>query len=151
MTADHAGRERHRAREAALQLLYQWEIGWAGAGGVEADDIFWDQNPASPARRRFAAALVKGTIEHLATIDPLLESNADNWRLERMAVVDRLIMRMAVYELVHTETPKAVVIDEALELAKTFSGDEAVPFVNGILDGVSRQLSEHDGRVATDG
>ena len=95
--------------------------------------------------------LVKGTIEHLATIDPLLESSADNWRLERMAVVDRLIMRMAVYELVHTETPKAVVIDEALELAKTFSGDEAVPFVNGILDGVSRQLSEHDRRVATDG
>jgi N utilization substance protein B len=68
-----------------------------------------------------------------------------------MAVVDRLIMRMAVYELLYTDTPAAVVIDEALELAKTFCGDQAVAFVNGILDGVSRELAGRDGRLTTDG
>lgn len=151
MTAERGGPERHRGREAALQLLYRWEIGWAGSDATQADDAFWDEHQAPTARREFATALVKGTTEHLDTIDPLLESNADNWRLSRMAVVDRLIMRMAVYELVHTDTPAAVVIDEALELAKSYSGDQAVPFINGILDGVGRQLAARDGRLAPDG
>ena len=149
MTSQHAGPERHRGREAALQLLYQWEIGRSGTSGLDAaNDLFWELNPAPMARRDFAGALVKGTTEHLAAIDPLLESNADNWRLSRMAVIDRLIMRMAVYEFVYTDTPRAVVIDEALELAKTFSADEAVAFINGILDGVCRQL-EREGPLVT--
>lgn len=141
MTAARTGAERHRGREAALQLLYQWEIGWTGSGGsAAARDAFWDQHPAPAARRGFATALVEGTTAHLDAIDALLASSARNWRLARMPVVDRLIMRMAIYELAYTETPTAVVIDEAIELARTFSADEAVAFVNGVLDGVARRI-----------
>ena len=141
MTAGRRAAERHRAREAALQLLYQWEVGWAGAGGPgDAQEAYWRANPAPDARRRFAAQLVEGTAAHVDAIDALLEAHAHNWRLARMAVVDRLIMRMAVYELAHTDTPAAVVIDEALELARTYSGEGATAFINGVLDGISRQL-----------
>ena len=141
MTAGRTGAERHRAREAALQLLYQWEVGWAGSGGLgDASKVYWRVNPAPAPRRRFATEIVDGTTAHLDAIDALLESNAHNWRLARMAVIDRLIMRMAVYELAYTDTPTAVVIDEALELARTFSGEDATRFINGILDGISRSL-----------
>lgn len=141
MTTGRSAKERHRAREAALQLLYQWEVGWAGTGGLgDASEAYWRLNPAPDCRRRFAAQLVEGTTANLDAIDALLEANAHNWRLARMAVVDRLIMRLAVYELAHTDTPAAVVIDEALELARTFSGDGAISFINGVLDGISRSL-----------
>ena len=83
---------------------------------------------------------MEGTAAHVDAIDALLEAHAHNWRLARMAVVDRLIMRMAVYELAHTDTPAAVVIDEALELARTYSGEGATAFINGVLDGISRRL-----------
>ena len=140
MTTRRGMTERHRAREAALQLLYQWEVGGA-AGGSAARDAYWRAHPAPAARRRFATALLDGTTARLDAIDALLEPAAHNWRLSRMAVIDRLILRMAVYELAHTETPAPVVIDEALELARTFSGDGATSFINGILDGISRRLA----------
>ena len=140
MTTSETGLERHRGREVALQLLYQWEIGQGSASGPDETALFWEVHPAPDARRVFASGLVEGTRDHLEKIDPLLEASADNWRLGRMAVVDRLIMRMAVYELLYTETPRAVVIDEALELAKTFSSDESVGFINGVLDRVRRHL-----------
>ena len=142
MTSVERGPERHRGREMALQLLYQWEIGQGGASDPDETELFWKVHPAPDGRRVFASVLVNGTRDHLETIDPLLEASADNWRLGRMAVVDRLIMRMAVYELLYTETPRAVVIDEALELAKTFSSDEAVAFINGVLDRVRRQVDD---------
>ena len=147
MTSDQSRSVRHRGREAALQLLYQWEVGSEGVTrSDEGSEGFWDSHPA-PTCRKFATELVNGTTEHLATIDPLLESTATNWRLDRMALIDRLIMRMAMYELIYTDTPKAVIIDEALELAKTFSGDEAVAFINGILDGACRRLEHEAGSV----
>lgn len=147
MTSDRSESVRHRGREAALQLLYQWEVGSEEVTRSDAaSEGFWDSHPA-PACRKFATELVKGTMDHLVTIDPLLESTATNWRLDRMALIDRLIMRMATYELIYTDTPKAVIIDEALELAKTFSGDEAVAFINGILDGVCQRL-EHEAASA---
>ena len=131
--------ERHRGREAALQLLYQWEVGRIAKREREAAlELFWSVHPAPAARQAFASDLAQGTVGALGTIDPLIERQADHWRLSRMAVVDRLIIRMAVYELLHMKTPAAVVIDEALELTKTFSGDHAVGFVNGVLDGVCR-------------
>ena len=83
-----------------------------------------------------------GTTAHVGEIDPLLEGNTDNWRLSRLAVVDRLIMRMAVYELVYSATPAAVIIDEAIELARTYGGEQTVPFVNGVLDSINRNLKE---------
>ena len=143
MRAAQVRTERHRGREAALQLLYQWEIGRFEANDFDdAVDLFWTVHPAPRARRDFATALVKGTTAHLAVIDPLIERNAANWRLARMAVIDRLIMRLAIYEFLHADTPSPVVIDEALELAKTFSADQAVGFVNGVLDGVRRELED---------
>lgn len=149
MTGRRSGTERHRGREAALQLLYQWEVGWAGSGGSgAASEAFWGGRRVPDSRRRFTTALVEGTTAHLDAIDTLLASSSHHWRLARMAVIDRLIMRMAIYELVYTETPKAVIIDEAIELAKTFSADEAAPFINGILDGVSRRIERPAGPVA---
>ena len=135
--------KRHRGREAALQLLYQWEM--SGAADMEgAIESFALLQPAAddPAA---VADLAKGTAAHLGAIDPLIEASAEHWRLSRMAVLDRMIMRLAVYEFLHAGTPRAVVIDEALELARTFSGDEAVAFINGVLDDVRRKLDEGSG------
>ena len=139
---DLAGRR--RAREAALQMLYQWEVGRVGP--YEAIVSYWPSRDAAEEvpeeLREFANGLVKGTIQQVAEIDQLLTAHAHNWRLERMAVIDRLVLRLAVYELQsQPETPARVVINEAIELARTFSGDEAVPFVNGVLDAVRKELN----------
>lgn len=135
--------ERHRAREAALQMLYQWEVGRIGA--CEAVATYWpSQDPegkVSEGLRDFANALVKGTIERVAEIDALLSAHAHNWRIERMASIDRLVLRLAVFELMSVpDTPPKVVINEALELTRTYSSDEAVAFVNGVLDAVRKDL-----------
>ena len=134
---------RRRAREAALQMLYQWEVGRASA--YEAIATYWPahdvEQPLTSALRDFANALVRGTIDRVKEIDGLLSAHADNWRVERMAVIDRLILRLAVYEfLADPDTPSRVVINEALELARTYSGEEAVAFVNGVLDSVKKEL-----------
>ena len=93
--------------------------------------------------REFANELVKETTARVVAIDQLLGAHAHNWRLERMAVIDRLVLRLAVCELLtQPETPPKVVINEALELARTFSGDEAVAFVNGVLDAVRKALAD---------
>lgn len=134
---------RHRAREAALQMLYQCEVGRAGA--YEAIATYWParegDEPLPERQREFANLLVRGTLDRQAEIDALLSAHAQNWRVERMAVIDRLVLRMAVYEmLAEMDTPSKVIINEAIELARSFSGDEAVGFVNGVLDGVRKEL-----------
>ena len=96
---------------------------------------------ARPSCTAFATALAEGVAAHVAELDPLISEAAAHWRLERMNVVDRLVMRLAVYEFLHErDTPATVIINEALELARAFSSDEAVPFVNGVLDGIRRRL-----------
>jgi N utilization substance protein B len=135
---------RHRAREAAFQMLYQWEVGRATPETAATDYQSIDQEgiePLTPVTRRFAESLVAGTVADVAEIDRLIASHAQNWRIERIAIVDRLILRLAVYELLHVpDTPPSVVIDEALELARTFSEEDAVGFVNGVLDAVYKSL-----------
>ena len=141
--SDPAGR--HQGRVAALQLLYQREVG--GVEGPRFDravGLYWREHPAPDGPRQFADGLLRGTVDALDRIDPLIESAADNWRLSRMAVIDRLVLRLAVYELLAAETPPAVVIDEAIELARTFSDEPSPRFVNGVLDAVRRGL-EGDG------
>lgn len=142
MSASRSARDgRHRGRVAALQLLYQREIGGVSGADLEAAlDRYWEEYPAPGSRRQFTAALVHGTIADQDRIDPLIQTASDNWRLSRMAVVDRLVLRLGVYELLAAAAPPAVVIDEAIELAKTFSGDQSARFVNGVLDGVKRAL-----------
>jgi transcription antitermination protein NusB len=136
---------RHRAREAALQMLYQSEVGRAGP--QETIITFWPaKDPAGDMDddlRAFANTLVKETLARQAEIDALLAAHARNWRVERMAVIDRMVLRLAVCELMtQPDTPPKVVINEALELARTFSGDEAVPFVNGVLDAVRKEVEK---------
>jgi N utilization substance protein B len=132
-----------------LQLLYQREVGSIeGADLASAITRYWQEHPAPEARQAFAGRLIHGTVEALVEIDALLETAADNWRLSRMAVVDRTVLRLGVYELLAGAAPPAVVIDEAIELARTFSGEEAARFVNGVLDGVKRAL---DRRAASAG
>lgn len=134
---------RRRAREAALRMLYQWEVGRASAH--EAIVTYWpardpDEQLAEP-YRQFANDLVRGTIGRVGEIDGILAGHARNWRVERMAALDRLILRLAVYEmLADADTPARVVINEAIELARAYTGEEAVAFVNGILDAVRKDL-----------
>ena len=139
---------RHRAREAALQMLYQSEVGRAGP--QETIVTFWPssdpEGQVAGDLRLFANTLVKDTLARVGQIDELLAASTHNWRLERMAVLDRLVLRLAVCEmLTQPETPAKVVINEAIELARTFSGEESVPFVNGVLDGVSKRLRPERG------
>jgi N utilization substance protein B len=135
---------RRRAREAALQILYQWEVGKGGVDGA-VDTYFgyqWPDEGAVPEEiRTFASALARDTVDRLADIDPLIAGTTERWRPERMPVIDRLIIRMAICELMRDAgTPPAVIINEALELARTFSTEESVKFVNGMLDGVRRKI-----------
>jgi N utilization substance protein B len=135
---------RRRAREAALQILYQWDV---GRGDVErAIDTFFghqwpDAKPAPEDVQVFASGLARDTVAGLPAIDALVAETAQHWRPERMAVLDRLILRLAVCELMRdVGTPAAVVINEALELARTFSTEDAVKFINGMLDAIRKQL-----------
>jgi N utilization substance protein B len=136
---------RHQAREAAVQMLYQWEIGKVSM--LEVMQTYWmpglsDDQPLSDDLRQFATKLTNGVAATVDQIDPMIAEAAENWRIERMAVMDRIILRLAVYEFLHQpETPARVIINEALELARTFSTDEAVRFINGILDSIRRTLA----------
>jgi N utilization substance protein B len=136
-------RTRHRAREAAVQMLYQWEVGQTDI--EEVLRTFWSADlpgaeGATEATRTFAEEVVRYTVANIAKIDPLITETAENWRLSRMAALDRLILRMAIGEFLHAQTPRNVVINEALELAKTFSGEESAKFINGILDAVKKKM-----------
>lgn len=99
------------------------------------------ESPAHPRDDGFVESLVRGTVERQAEIDETIRRRLQHWRLERMAAVDRNILRLATYELLATPTPPAVVIDEALELARRFSNDEAVQFVNGVLDAAHKEIA----------
>jgi N utilization substance protein B len=132
---------RHRSREHALQILYQWDMRRQPVD--ESIDAFYnglssEESSAPPERDEFLEQLVRGTVESAGEIDALISSHAEHWRLERMPTVDRNILRLAIYEIRHTGTPAPVAIDEALELARRFSTEESVLFVNGVLDAVHR-------------
>ena len=137
-----ARESRHRSREAALQMLYQWEVGRVSMADVRR--TFWPLagvDAVDEQRQAFAMRLADGVVTSVAELDPMIGEAAEHWRIERLNVLDRLILRLAIYELLHEpETPAKVIINEALELARTFSGDEAVRFVNGVLDAVRRKL-----------
>jgi N utilization substance protein B len=136
---------RHRAREQALQLLFQWDLrrtpheeilrGYYGSLLIE------DKSPARPPRDAFAEELFRGVTDDLPSIDERITRHAEHWKIPRMPTVDRNILRLAVYEMLRTETPPAVAIDEALELARRFAGEESVHFVNGVLDAVRKEVA----------
>lgn len=135
-------RKRTQARECALQILYQHEINPDLGPLAQTLQSYWEENlEPSGEVREFAEGLVTGTLEHLAEIDETIRRAAEHWELERMAVVDRNIMRFAVYELRYCEDiPPKVTINEAVNLAKKFSQSESGKFVNGILDKISHSV-----------
>ena len=131
---------RRVARECAVQMLYQRDIGKHDCDYIL--DSFWEMNEHSPQVREFATRLFEGSVARLKEIDKLIQAHAENWRLGRMAAVDRNILRLAVYELLSEDkTPSTVVINEALEVARKFSTHESAQFVNGILDSIRKHLS----------
>ena len=139
---------RHRAREAALQVLYQWDVGKVDVEQAIATyfDLQWPDPILPPDDLRgFAVMLVRDTVARLDAIDRLIADTTERWRPERMAIVDRLILRMAVCEMIRAgEMPHAVVIDEALKLARTFSTEDAVKFINGMLDAIRKKLETRE-------
>jgi N utilization substance protein B len=136
---------RRQARELALQMLYQAEA--SSCSITEVADRFFVELDAPPESRAFAERLARGAVACAEEIDALLESTLDNWRLDRLAIVDRCILRMAVFELLHeTETPSIVVIDEAIEVAKRYGGEESGQFVNGVLDVLRQSVEESRSR-----
>jgi N utilization substance protein B len=131
---------RRRARELALQMLYQHELTGAPSEEIQANFEEWLSAPEGV--QAFAAVLFEGSLSHRDEIDAELGQQTAHWRLERLAAVDRNILRLALYELLHhSDTPPAVVIDEAIEIAKKFGAGDSARFVNGVLDGfVKRKL-----------
>jgi N utilization substance protein B len=132
---------RRQAREAALAVLYLHELGGV-APALALETYFAEHQPDATSKvRALAGTMANGVVGDLEAIDRLIGAHATNWRLERLAVIDRWILRIGIWELRAGTAEPAVVINEALELARRFSADEAVPFVNGVLDAVHRTLA----------
>jgi N utilization substance protein B len=134
---------RHRARERSLQILFQWD---ARKGPIEEaissfyDTLYSEQSESRPQPDEFVERLVRGVVENIADIDRRLAQHAENWRIERMPAVDRNVLRLAIYEMMALATPPPVAIDEAIELARRFSGEDSVQFINGVLDAAKREI-----------
>ena len=120
-------------------MLFQWEMSPQEPARIAAG--FWKAARAAKTTRAFAEQLFEATVKDVAGIDELLAKHAENWRLDRMAAIDRAILRLAIAELRGGDTPPKVVINEAVELAKKFSSEDSAGFVNGILDAVHKALA----------
>jgi len=128
-------KSRRHAREAALKMLYMWEVGQNTP--QQAVGAYFREHDAKAAEdvKAFASELVFGTSNERTALDAALEPHLTGWRIERLAILDRMILRMALWEMQHhPETPAAVVINEAMELARLFTSEDAVKFINGVLD-----------------
>jgi len=137
--ADDSMGKRRKARELALQLLYQLDLQGEASPEPHLEE-FWSRHPVDAEARSFAEALVRGTKLHQQKIDAMISHYAENWELDRMAVVDRNILREGIFELLWMEdVPPKVAINEALEVAKKFSTQESSRFLNGILDRIHKE------------
>ena len=134
---------RRKARECALQMLFAADV--AGTRGDQLARTFWSElteDELEPGAQEFATRLAMGALSHLDEVDERIRSRAEHWRISRMALVDRNLLRLAVYEFLHEPTPRTVIINEALEIARRFSTYEATQFINGILDAIKRDLDQ---------
>jgi len=142
---------RRKARECALQMLFAADVSqalpddlvktyWAEIGDADIEQ----------SARDFATRLARGTLAHSAELDERIRLRAEHWRISRMAIVDRNILRLAVYDFIYEPTPRTVAINEALEIARRFSTYEATQFINGILDAIKRDLDEHQPQTNVD-
>lgn len=135
---------RSTAREAALQMLYALET--TGSSARQVIDDFWREAPAGDADERpYADELVRGVSDSLAHLDEVIRAASQNWRLERMARVDRNVLRLGTFELMNrADVPRAVILDEAVEVAKRFGNEESGAFVNGVLDRIADDCGRTD-------
>jgi transcription antitermination protein NusB len=132
---------RTKSRELALQMLFQWDVGNHPPAYVL--QTFMSGRRLAPDVDAFARDLFEGTVSDVGEFDRLISEHSKHWRTERMAAVDRNILRMALYEILrHPETPGPVVMNEAIELARRFSSEASVEFVNGLLDGIWKSLPQ---------
>jgi N utilization substance protein B len=133
---------RHRSRKRALQVLFEWDMRGEPIERAIShyyEGLYSEESENKPKPDKFMEELARGTVANAAEIDKSIEAKSERWRLERMPIVDRNILRLAIYELGQQAVPAPVIIDEALELARKFSNDESISFINGILDAVHRQ------------
>jgi len=130
---------RTKAREFAMQMLFQWDMSQQDPAKLETK--FWKSAKAADQTRAFAKRLFEGAARDAAALDEVIGKHCENWRLERLAAIDRAILRLAIYEMTASDTPPKVVLNEAVELAKKFSSEESGAFVNGILDSVHKSLT----------
>ena len=132
---------RTKSRELALQMLFQWELGKHAP--LYVLQTFLQGRNLAPDVDQFARSLFEGTVLEVSTLDRAIAKHAEHWRTERMAAIDRNILRMALHEILHhPETPGTVVINEALELARRFASEDSVEFVNGVLDAIWKSLPQ---------
>src|SRR6201997_4227177 len=133
---------RRKSRELALQMLFQSDMGHQNANEVR--HTFWaERNGVTPDVRGFAEDLFRLATDRAEEIDKIIERHTQHWRMDRMAAVDRNILRAAVAEFLgYPQTPRAVVINEAIEIARKFSSPESIQFINGVLDSVGRDLEK---------
>lgn len=135
--------ERRRGREYALQILYQLDV--SPVALEECLEGFWEGRQVKSAVKQFAEKLVRGVMDNRDRLDGVLSGISHHWRLARMAVVDRNVLRLALFEMAfESETPPVVVINEAIEVAKKFGDDDSGPFINGILDAVRLRLERNE-------
>jgi N utilization substance protein B len=131
--------KRTKARECALQMLYQWDITREPMDRVAG--LFWQVRSSTDETRAMAERLARGAQGHCEALDQEITRSSDNWRFDRIAAIDKNILRLATYELMREpQTPSSVVIDEAVELAKRFSEAGSPPFVNGVLDAIKARV-----------
>lgn len=140
---------RHLSRRRALQLLYECDMRQISPEDAMRDfyhTLYTEENDMLPPPDPFMEQMLYGAFQEQEQLDALITRRSENWKLERMPVVDRNLLRLAAWELLRTDTPPAVVIDQAIELARRFSGDESARFVNGVLDAM-RKGEEIAGRA----
>lgn len=132
--------KRRKSRELALQVLYQIDISEGDA--EEKFNLFWQHFTPSDELKAFSQRIVEGVCQHREEIDALIEKHSEHWRLKRMTIVDRNVLRSAVFELMCCpDIPTKVILNEAVELGKMFGSEKTGPFINGILDKISHQIN----------
>ncbi len=142
---------RRIARECALQMLFAADI--TKLSGEIVGRNYWDElgEPDSDEMtREFSVKLMLGTLREIDVVDDTIRTRAEHWRIERMAIVDRNVLRLAVYEFLFEDTPHTVIINEALEIARCFSTFEATQFINGILDAIKHDLEKKNNKKSPD-
>ena len=129
---------RRKSREFALQMLFQWDMSPQEPAKLEAK--FWRAAKAADSTRAFANQLFEGAAKEVAALDELIVKHAENWRFERLAAIDRAVLRLAIHELRVADAPYKVVLNEAVDLAKKYSSEESGAFVNGVLDAAYKSM-----------